>query len=128
MGKNVKIKLELPHFHVSDTYLVSIYPDVPVAPVARAAATGRVSMSTRPDPNISGTVEMATRRRPCIRVVWDCASSPTNKSPGYEVFLPDSVQVRSNLLVRELVLLPLEEVAVTACLRCSIVFDIVPMC
>ena len=35
-GGWVKIKPKLPHFHISDT--------------CRAAATGRVSMSTRPDP------------------------------------------------------------------------------
>ena len=43
----------------------------PVAAVARAAATGLVSMSTRPDPEGSGTVEIATRRCPRLRVVWD---------------------------------------------------------
>ena len=35
----------------------------PVAPAARAAATGLVSMPTRPDPDGSGTVEIVTRRR-----------------------------------------------------------------
>ena len=34
----------------------------PVATTARAAATGPVSMSTRPDPEGSDTVEIATRR------------------------------------------------------------------
>ena len=43
----------------------------PVATAARAAATGLVSMSTRPDPKGSGTVEIATRRRGHLRVVWD---------------------------------------------------------
>ena len=43
----------------------------PVATAARAAATGLVSMSTRPDPEGSGTVEIATWRRPRFRVVWD---------------------------------------------------------
>ena len=33
-------------------------------PLPRAAATGRVSMSTRPDPESSGAVEIAARRRP----------------------------------------------------------------
>ena len=33
----------------------------PVATAACAAATGLVSMSTRPDPEGSGTVEIATR-------------------------------------------------------------------
>ena len=43
----------------------------PVATAARAAATGLVSMSTRPDPERSGMVEIATWRRPRLRVVWD---------------------------------------------------------
>ena len=43
----------------------------PVATIARAAATGLVSMSTRPDPEGSGTVEIATWSRPRLRVVWD---------------------------------------------------------
>ena len=43
----------------------------PVATAARAAATGPVSMSTRPSPEGSGTVEIATRRCPHLRVVWD---------------------------------------------------------
>ena len=42
-----------------------------VATAARAAATGPVSMSTRPDPKGSDTVEIATRRCPRLRVVWD---------------------------------------------------------
>ena len=67
----VKIKLKLPHFYVSDTCRVPIQPDAPVATAARAKANGRVSMSTRPDPEISGTVEIVTRRRPRLRVVWD---------------------------------------------------------
>ena len=33
--------------------------------------TGRVGMSARPDPERSGAVEVATRRRPRLRVVWD---------------------------------------------------------
>ena len=43
----------------------------PVATAAHAAATGLVSMSTRPDPEGSGTVEIATPRCPRLRVVWD---------------------------------------------------------
>ena len=42
-----------------------------VATAARAAATGLVRMSTRPDPEGSGTGEIATRRCPRLRVVWD---------------------------------------------------------
>ena len=45
--------------------------DAPVATTARAAATGPVSMSTRPDPEGSDTVEIATRICPRLRVVWD---------------------------------------------------------
>ena len=43
----------------------------PVATTARAAVTGHMSMSTRPDPEGSDTVEIATRRCPRLRVVWD---------------------------------------------------------
>ena len=43
----------------------------PVATAARAAATGRVGMSTRPDPERYGAVEIATRRCPRLRVVLD---------------------------------------------------------
>ena len=43
----LNIKLELPHFHVSYTGRMSIYPDAPVATAACAKATRRVSMSTR---------------------------------------------------------------------------------
>ena len=62
--------VKFPHFHVSDTCRVSIQPDAPVATAARAAGTGRVGMSTRPDPDRSGAVEIATRRRRRLRVVW----------------------------------------------------------
>ena len=83
-GGWVKIKLKLPHFHVPDT-CVSIYPGVPVAAAARAAATGRVSMSTRPDPKRSGAVEIASRRCPCLRVVWDLARAhPLTKTQAME--------------------------------------------
>ena len=44
--------------------------DAPVATAARAAATGRVSMSARPDPERPGAVEIATRRRHHLQVVW----------------------------------------------------------
>ena len=67
-GGWVKVKLKkLPHFHVSDTWRDSIEPDGPVATEARAAATGRVSISTGPDPERSGAVEIATRRLPFAR-------------------------------------------------------------
>ena len=68
-GGWVKIKLKLPHFHVSYTRFDLTHP--PVATTARAAATGPVSMLTRPDPEGSETVEIATRRCPRLRVVWD---------------------------------------------------------
>ena len=48
----------------------------PVATSARAAATGLVSLSTRPDPEGSGTVEIATRRCPRLRVVWEGVHNP----------------------------------------------------
>ena len=67
----VKIKLKLPHFYVSDTCRVPIQPDAPVATAARAAAAGHASLSTRPDPDRSSAVEIATRRRPRLRVVVD---------------------------------------------------------
>ena len=41
-----------------------------IATAARAAATGFVSMSTRPDPEGSGSVEIATQSCPRLRVVW----------------------------------------------------------
>ena len=49
-GGWVKIKLELPHFHVCIRYM-SVFDSThtPVATAARAAGTGLVSMSTRPD-------------------------------------------------------------------------------
>ena len=65
------MKLKLPHFHVSDTSSCFDLTHAPVATTARAAATGLVSMSTRLDPEGSDTVEIATRRCPRLRVVWD---------------------------------------------------------
>ena len=44
-GGWLKIKLKLPHFHVSVTCRAPIYPNAPVATAPRAAAPGRVSMS-----------------------------------------------------------------------------------
>ena len=52
-----------------------------VATAARAAATGLVSMSTRPDPEGSGTVEIATRRYPRLRVVWDLRELTHQQKP-----------------------------------------------
>ena len=46
MGKN---KAKLPHFHVCIRYMFFDSTHAPVATAARAAATGLVSMSTRPD-------------------------------------------------------------------------------
>ena len=79
-GGWVKIKLKLPHFQV-----------------------GLVSMSTRPDPEGSGTVEIATRRCPRLRVVWDLREL-THKNPGHGAFPPDLAQLRSTLPVGALVL------------------------
>ena len=53
----------------------------PVATAARAAATGLVTMSTRPDPEGSGTVEIATRRCPRLRVVWDLRELTHEQNP-----------------------------------------------
>ena len=53
----------------------------PVATAARAAATGPVSMSTRPVPEGSGTVEIATRRCPHLRVVWDLRELTHQQKP-----------------------------------------------
>ena len=64
MGKNKAWAPTLPRIRYDLTH-------APVATAARAAATGLVSMSTRPDPERSGTVEIATRRCPRLRVVWD---------------------------------------------------------
>ena len=58
MGKNIR-------------YMCFDLAHAPVATTARAAATGPVSMSTRPDPEGSDTVEIATRRCPRLRLVWD---------------------------------------------------------
>ena len=51
--------------------LFVISSDASVATAARAAATERVSMSTRPDPDRSGAVEIATRRCRRLGGVWD---------------------------------------------------------
>ena len=67
----VIIKVKLPLFHVSITCRRSIEPDAPVATAAHAKATGRVGVSTRPDPEKTGVVEIATRRCPHLRVVWN---------------------------------------------------------
>ena len=57
----------------------------PVATTARAAATGLVSMSNRPDPEGSDTVEIATRRCPRLRVVWDLIElHPLTKTQAME--------------------------------------------
>ena len=67
MGKNKASAPTLPRIR----YMCFDLIHAPVATTARAAATGLVSMSTRPDPERSGTVEIATRRCPRLRVVWD---------------------------------------------------------
>ena len=43
---------------------------------------------------------MASRGCPRLRWCGSCASSPTNKDPGYGAFPPDSVQLRYTLLGR----------------------------
>ena len=47
-------------------------------------ATGRVSVSTRPDPERSGTVEIAPRRRPRLGVVWLARAHPLTKTQAME--------------------------------------------
>ena len=54
MGKNKAQAPTLPRIR----YMCSDLPQAPVATAARAAATGLVSMSTRSDPEGSGTVEI----------------------------------------------------------------------
>ena len=67
MGKNKAQAPTLPRIRCMCYDLTN----APVATAARAAATGLVSMSTWPDPEGSGTVEIATRRCPRLRVVWN---------------------------------------------------------
>ena len=59
---------------------------MPLQQQPRAAATGIVSMSTRPDPERSGTVEIATRR--CSQEVYSLDLRPKlpNRSRYTEVF------------------------------------------
>ena len=61
-GGWVKIKLKLPHFHVCIRY-ISCFDSThaPVATAARAAGTGLVSMSTRPD--IPGMLHLERQAR-----------------------------------------------------------------
>ena len=68
MGKNKAYAPTLPRIRYMSCFDLT---HTPVATAARAAATALVSMSTRPDPEGSGTVEIATRRCPRLRVVWD---------------------------------------------------------
>ena len=66
----VKIKLKLPHFYVPGTsmrYMCFDLTHAPVATAARAAATGLASMSTRPDPDGSGTVDYRKHGRTAYR-------------------------------------------------------------
>ena len=56
--------MKLPYFRVSDAHRVSFSPDAPVATTARAAAAGRVSMSTRLDHERSGAVGIAHPETP----------------------------------------------------------------
>ena len=88
-GGWVKVKLQLPHFHVSDTCRVSI-SCVNLTRCSRCSRSSRccyracVSMSTRPDPERSGAVEIATRRCPRLRVVWDLRAHPLTKTQAME--------------------------------------------
>ena len=58
MGKNKAQVPTLPRIRYMSCFDLT---HVPVATAARAVATGLVSMSTRPDPEGSGTVEIGTR-------------------------------------------------------------------
>ena len=64
MGKNKAQAPTLPRIRYMSCFDLT---HAPVAATARAAATGLVSMSTRPDPEGSDTVEIATRRCPRLR-------------------------------------------------------------
>ena len=95
-GGWVKVKLKLPHFHVSDTFSCFDLTHAPVATTARAAATGPVSTSTRPYAEGSDRVETnfkfpspeSTRHEPRPLSIFFCVfiSIPRNslmmKSPG----------------------------------------------
>ena len=59
MGKNKAEAPTLPRIRYMSCFDLT---HAPAATTARAAATGLVSMSTRPDPEGSDTVEIATRR------------------------------------------------------------------
>ena len=65
MGKNKALAPTLARIR----YMCFDLNHAPVATAARAAATGLVRMSTWPDPEESGTVEIATLSRPRLRVV-----------------------------------------------------------
>ena len=56
---------------VQNTCRVPIQPNAPVATAATSLVTERVGMPTRPDSERSGAVEIATRKRPRHRGVWD---------------------------------------------------------
>ena len=69
MGKNKAQAPTLPRIRYISCFDVT---HAPVATTARAAATGPVSMSTRPDPEGSDTVEIATRRCPRLMLMYHC--------------------------------------------------------
>ena len=82
MGKN---KSKAPTL-TRNRYMCSDLTHAPVATAARAGTTGLVSMSTRPDREGSGSVEIATRRTnaPTGRVdrIWT-KSGGKAPSPGF---------------------------------------------
>ena len=67
----VKVKLKAPTLSRIRYVPCFDLTHAPVAAAARAAATGPVSMSTRPNPEGSGTVEIATQRCEGLGVVPD---------------------------------------------------------
>ena len=84
MGKNKASAPTLPRIRYMSCFDLT---HAPVAPAARAAATEPVSMSTRPGPEGSGTVEIATRRCPHLRVpgsVGFAQAHPLTKTQAME--------------------------------------------
>ena len=72
MGKNIA---KLPHFHVCIRYMCFDSTRAPVATAARAAGTGLVSMSTRPD--IPGMLHLEREARD-----WSTYDEYSYRIPG----------------------------------------------
>ena len=74
----IRLKLTLPRIRNMSWFDLT---HAPVATSASAAATGLVSMSIRPDLEGSGTVDIAIRRCPRLRVVWDLRELTHQQKP-----------------------------------------------